>query len=195
MDGDLPVHVVPHGGDVSAGDDVSARDEFVRWALAQVGKPYSTYRDCSGFSAAAARQVGITIPEGSVAQFGVGQRTFDYADEPGLLHFWDTYDEAPGHVGIGIGGGKVVHAMNESVGITISSLRANMGGKNRYMGARRFITEGAPDPEEPTGKPPKGSGPEGGESGSNPGPSTVTRKDRKRREKDRQRRGGRRGRR
>ena len=188
------MHVVPHGGDVSAGDDVSARDEFVRWALAQVGKPYSTYRDCSGFSAAAARQVGITIPEGSVAQFGVGVPVEGLTSRPGDLHFWDTFGPAPGHVAIDIGDGRVVHALNEQRGIMISSLTANMGGP--YMGARRiFDTEGAPDPEEPTGKPPKGSGPEGGEPGSNPGPSTVTRKDRKRREKDRQRRGGRRGRR
>jgi len=177
---------------------VSVRERFVNVALGEVGKAYEAHRDCSGFVAWAVRQVGITIPEGSVAQFGVGQRTFDYADEPGLLHFWATYGEDPGHVGIGIGGGKVVHAMNESVGITISSLRANMGGKNRYMGARRFIMEGAPDPEEPTGKPPKGSGPEGGEPGSTPGPSTRPTRDRERRERREDRRksrGGRRGRR
>jgi cell wall-associated NlpC family hydrolase len=130
---------------------MSAAEKFVEVALGEVGKSYHLHRDCSGFTAWAARQVGVTIPEGSVAQFGVGERAPDYSDEPGLLHFWDTYGQAPGHVGIGIGDGKFIHAMNETAGIKVSDLRANMGGANRYMGARRIFTDTtpAPTPEPP----------------------------------------------
>lgn len=158
---------------------MSARERFVDVALGEVGKPYRLHRDCSGYTAWAARQVGITIPEGSVAQFSVGTRapmspgSPYFPDEPGLLHFWDTYDEAPGHVGIGIGGGKFVHAMNDQAGITVSHLGDNMGGRNRYMGARDIFTEGAPDPSGPIGKPDGVAGRPDGERDSDSRPSTT----------------------
>ena len=79
---------------------MSARDSLVRIALGEVGKPYETHRDCSGFTAWCYRQIGITIPEGSVAQFNVGQKVGQ--NQPllaGDLLFWDTFGPAPGHVG------------------------------------------------------------------------------------------------
>lgn len=174
---------------------MSARERFVDIAVGEVGKPYELHRDCSGFTAWAARQVGITIPEGSVAQFSVGDPVPSKMQvQAGDLLFWDTFGAAPGHVAIAINPSQVVHAINEQQGIVIDPINADMGGP--YMGARRIITEGAPvEPTEPTGKPSEVAGPQDGKPGPNPGPSTVTRKDRKKREKDRQRRGGRRGRR
>jgi hypothetical protein len=116
-------------------------EKLVNWAKAQVGKPYSTYRDCSGFTAAAFRQIGVTIPEGSVAQFGVGTPLVEVEKrQPGDLLFWDTFGPAPGHVALYIGDGKVVHALNEQRGIVISEANADMGGP--YMGARRLALDG-----------------------------------------------------
>jgi cell wall-associated NlpC family hydrolase len=116
---------------------MTQREDVVRWALAQVGKPYSAYRDCTGFAAAAYRQVGITIPEGSVAQFGVGKAAEDGTFRMGDLLFWDTFGPAPGHVALYIGNEQVVHALNEQRGIVISQWDANMGGP--FMGARRIF--------------------------------------------------------
>jgi cell wall-associated NlpC family hydrolase len=125
---------------------MSAAQRFVDVALGEVGKSYASHRDCSGFVAWAARQVGINLPEGSVAQYGVGERVADYSDEPATLHFWDTYGRAPGHVAIGVGDGRVIHALNEQRGIIISELNAPMGGP--YMGARRiFADEGESIPQ------------------------------------------------
>lgn len=132
---------------------VSTAERFVGVALGEVGKPYETHRDCSGFVAWAGRQVGISLPEGSVAQWRVGQPIDVNQSRPGDLHFWDTIGEAPGHVAIDVGGGLVVHAFNEQRGIITTSLGANMGGP--YMGARRIFTDGQPtDAKAPTGKDP-----------------------------------------
>ena len=122
----------------------------MRWAEAQVGKPYHAYRDCSGFTAAAFRQVGITIPEGSVAQWKVGTPvTGEEHLNPGDLVFWDTFGPAPGHVALAVNAGQVVHALNEQRGIIISNVNANMGGP--YMGARRILPVDA-DPQEESPK-------------------------------------------
>ena len=42
------------------------------------------------------------------------------------------------HVGIYIGGGKIVHAANPSRGVTIDSITSGYYNKN-YVGARRVI--------------------------------------------------------
>lgn len=135
---------------------MSARDTLVRIALAEVGKPYEEHRDCSGFTAWCYRQIGIEIPEGSVAQFSVGQRVGENEQLlAGDLLFWDTFGPPPGHVAVYIGDGQVVHALNETAGIVRSASTANMGGP--YMGCRRILAastqvEPPPDPKPPRRK-------------------------------------------
>jgi len=141
---------------------MTQRDDLVRWALAQIGKPYATYRDCSGFTAAAYRQIGITIPEGSVAQYGVGTKVSPHEIVagkylPGDLLFWDTFGQPPGHVALYVGNGQVVHALNEQKGIVVSRVEANMGGPS--MGARRILVPSdspVEDDPAPAEEPPKG---------------------------------------
>lgn len=133
---------------------MSARDSLARIALAEVGKPYETHRDCSGFTAWCYRQIGIEIPEGSVAQWrgypAVGQ------NEPllvGDLLFWDTFGPPPGHVALYVGDGQIVHALNETAGIVRSASTANMGGP--YMGCRRILAAPGTPVETPNPKPPR----------------------------------------
>lgn len=135
---------------------MSARDSLARVALGEVGKPYTEHRDCSGFTAWCYRQIGIEIPEGSVAQFNVGQKVGE--NEPllvGDLLFWDTYGPPPGHVAIYIGDGQVVHALNPQEGIVRSASTAPMGGP--YLGCRRILAEPAPvdPPDESSPKAPR----------------------------------------
>src|SRR5690606_19893199 len=94
------------------------------------------------------RQIGIEIPEGSVAQFQIGQKVGE--NEPllvGDLLFWDTFGEAPGHVALHVGDGQVVHALNERKGIVLSASTAPMGGP--YMGCRRILPVSAGDTPGP----------------------------------------------
>ena len=83
----------------------------VAFALAQVGKPYQHARsgpdgfDCSGLAQAAYARIGISLPHQTRAIAARG-RPVSRADlRPGDLVF-----TGPGHVGIYIGGGQMVHA-------------------------------------------------------------------------------------
>ena len=82
----------------------------VRYALAQVGKPYQwgadgpgSY-DCSGLVMAAWRAAGVSLPHSSSAQLGAGRIIPSSAAVPGDLIY------APGHITMYIGGGKQVAA-------------------------------------------------------------------------------------
>ena len=142
---------------------MTQRDDLVRLALGEVGQPYAKHRDCSGLTAWLYRQIGITIPEGSVAQYWAGKPTRGPMPEPGDLLFFDTFGPAPGHVAMWVGDGhKIVHALNEERGIVVSDEFDHMGGNNIYMGGRSFLPadspiEDNPDPveESPTVKRPR----------------------------------------
>ncbi|MEU3072499.1 C40 family peptidase, partial [Streptomyces laurentii] len=79
----------------------------------QIGKPYvwgatgpSSY-DCSGLTQAAWRAAGVTLPRTTWDQVKVGTRVATADLQPGDLVFF--YDDIS-HVGIYIGGGKMIHA-------------------------------------------------------------------------------------
>lgn len=129
---------------------MSTRDDVVAIAKGEVGKPYSTHRDCSGFTAWAFRQVGVTLPEGSVAQYGVGHGIPVRDVQAGDLVFWDTFGPSPGHVALAISPTEVVHALNTNRGIIVSNIHADMGGP--MVGARRVLPDASPG-ETPNPKP------------------------------------------
>ncbi len=97
----------------------------VSFALAQVGKRYQYAAtgpyayDCSGLTMAAYRSVGVYLPHQSGAQFGYGRRVSSGELQPGDLVF---YYSPIHHVGIYIGGGRIVHAANPSSGVRIDPL-------------------------------------------------------------------------
>jgi cell wall-associated NlpC family hydrolase len=85
----------------------------VKFALAQQGKPYvfaadgpGSY-DCSGLTMAAWRQVGVSLPHSAHRQYNQINHVSKANLQPGDLVFF--YSDIH-HVGIYIGGGKVVHA-------------------------------------------------------------------------------------
>ncbi len=93
--------------------------KVVSYAEAQLGKPYvygatgPDAFDCSGLAMMAYRAAGITIPRTSQQQWQSGTRIPLSAAEPGDLVFFaggDGTPQAPGHVGIVIGGGKMIEA-------------------------------------------------------------------------------------
>ncbi len=97
----------------------------VRFALAQVGKSYvyaatgpNSY-DCSGLTMAAYRSVGVYLPHQSSAQYNSGRHIPASQLQPGDLVF---YYSPIHHVGIYIGGGRIVHAANPSTGVAIAPL-------------------------------------------------------------------------
>ena len=97
----------------------------VSFAMAQVGKSYvygaagPNAFDCSGLTMMAWAQAGVGLPHSSSAQYSSGPHISESELQPGDLVF---YYSPISHVGMYIGGGKIVNALNPGAGIRISGL-------------------------------------------------------------------------
>jgi cell wall-associated NlpC family hydrolase len=109
----------------------------VRFALAQVGKPYvwgasgpNAY-DCSGLTMASWRAAGVSLPHSSREQYGYGTHVSVSQLQPGDLVF--MYSPIS-HVTIYIGGGMLVSAPQTGQNVSVVPLSSFM---NVYAGATR----------------------------------------------------------
>ena len=115
-----------------------AAQAVVAWALSKVGLGYSyggvgpNSFDCSGFTMAAFANVGISLPHSATSQFNYGTPVGKSDLQPGDLVFFYS---GPGHVGIYVGGGMIVDARNERVGVVQTSIDTGMP----FVGARRLL--------------------------------------------------------
>lgn len=97
----------------------------VSYALAQVGDAYvygaagPNAFDCSGLTMMSWAQAGVGLPHSSSAQMGSGPRVASSDLQPGDLVF---YYSPVSHVGIYIGGGRIVHAANPGTGVVITGV-------------------------------------------------------------------------
>ncbi|WP_238011351.1 C40 family peptidase [Dactylosporangium sp. AC04546] len=95
----------------------------IGFAMAQVGKGYrygSTGPDrfdCSGLVVAAYRRIGVNLPRSTSGLVGRGRPVTRAELRPGDLVF-----PSSGHVGIYIGGGRMVHASTERGGVKVSPI-------------------------------------------------------------------------
>jgi cell wall-associated NlpC family hydrolase len=102
--------------------------------------------DCSGFVYYLHRQLGIPLSRGMLGQYTAGQHIPMNQLEPGdIVFFSNTYMPGLSHDGIYIGGGKFIHAADESTGVTITSLSAAYWA-SRYSGATRAHLSRSPRP-------------------------------------------------
>jgi len=111
----------------------------LKFAFKQIGDRYvfgaagMQYWDCSGLTMRAFRTAGVSLPHSSAAQSRMGKAIARSQLKPGDLVF---FGRPVSHVGIYIGGGKMVHAPRSGSRVKIASA-SNMGRKP-YVGARRF---------------------------------------------------------
>jgi cell wall-associated NlpC family hydrolase len=111
----------------------------VRFALAQVGKPYafgaagpSAY-DCSGLTMASWHAAGVNLPHSALEQYSYGRHiNFDELRPGDLLFFYQPI----GHVTIYIGHGLMVSAPEP--GEDVKVVRAKEFGSD-YTGATRLV--------------------------------------------------------
>ncbi|MBB6626421.1 C40 family peptidase [Nocardioides sp. KIGAM211] len=107
----------------------------VQYAMAQVGKAYvygaagPNAFDCSGLTMMAWAQAGVALPHSSSAQYSSGPHIAESDLMPGDLVF---YYSPISHVGMYIGNGMIVNALNPSAGVQVSSLHSMP-----YVGAVR----------------------------------------------------------
>lgn len=115
--------------------------DVVSYAYKFLGRPYvwgasgPNAFDCSGFTAYVYRAFGVGLGHYTGSQFGSGQSVSRGNLAPGDLVFFNTYSSIS-HVGIYVGGGNFIHAANEKIGVTVSSLSEGYYAA-RYAGARR----------------------------------------------------------
>lgn len=106
----------------------STRDAVVAYAKQFIGNPYvwggtslTSGADCSGFTQSVMAHFGVGLSRTSRAQAGDGYQVSLSAVEPGDLIFYASGGSIY-HVALYIGGGQVIHAIDESRGIGISSM-------------------------------------------------------------------------
>ena len=111
----------------------------LQFALKQIGDRYvfgaagMTYWDCSGLTMKAFQNAGVSLPHSSRAQYGYGKLVKRANLAPGDLVF---FGRPISHVGIYIGGGKMVHAPRPGSRVKVAS--AYDLGRKPYIGARRL---------------------------------------------------------
>jgi len=97
----------------------------VAYAKSKVGNGYvygaagPSVFDCSGLTMAAWSQAGVSLPHSSSAQYSSGRHISESELQPGDLVF---YYSPISHVGMYIGNGQIVNALNPGAGVVISGL-------------------------------------------------------------------------
>ena len=116
-------------------------EKIVQDALSFRGRPYDSpgnppYSfDCSGLTQYVYSLEGISIPRTSEEQFKSGMFVDKSNLQPGDLVFFHMHSDGPGHVGIYIGNGNMIHAPQP--GQVVKEIP--MSWETGYCGARRFI--------------------------------------------------------
>ena len=111
----------------------------LQYALKQIGDRYvfgaagMTTWDCSGLTMRAFQTAGVSLPHSSRAQYSYGKSVRRSELRAGDLVF---FGRPISHVGIYLGGGKMVHAPRSGSRVKVASA-ANLGRKP-YVGARRL---------------------------------------------------------
>ncbi|MEY3848810.1 MAG: hypothetical protein RL602_636 [Actinomycetota bacterium] len=111
----------------------------IKYALKQIGDRYvfgaagMVTWDCSGLTMRAYQAAGVSLPHSSAAQSRLGKQVSLRSLKPGDLLF---YGRPVSHVGIYLGGGKMVHAPR--TGSRVKVAPSGSLGSKKLVGARRF---------------------------------------------------------
>lgn len=118
-----------YSGSVSGSAVVSYAKKFLGNPYVYGGNSLTRGTDCSGFTKLVYAHFGYSLPRSSSAQRSAGKRVSMSNLKAGDLILYS------GHVGIYIGGGRIIHASTSSSGIIITSMYYG----SRPIGARRII--------------------------------------------------------
>jgi len=111
----------------------------LKYALKQIGDRYvfgaagMVTWDCSGLTMRAYQAAGVSLPHSSAAQSRMGKKVSYSSLQPGDLLF---YGRPVSHVGIYLGGGKMVHAPRSGSRVKVAA--SGSLGRKPFVGARRF---------------------------------------------------------
>ena len=138
----LEVNNTINNNTIATGDKAG----LVNLAYSLVGSRYvsggtdpSVGFDCSGFVYYLYSQIGITISRSSYTQMYEGTGVSYEAAQPGDILSWGYSEGAPTHSAIYVGGGKMIHATNPSMGVVVSDVASwTRGSGTRVIAVRRI---------------------------------------------------------
>jgi cell wall-associated NlpC family hydrolase len=113
----------------------------IKYALKQIGDRYvfgaagMITWDCSGLTMRAYQSAGVSLPHSSAAQSRYGRSVSFKSMKAGDLLF---YGRPISHVGIYLGGGKMVHAPRSGSRVKVVSNAVTALGSKRLVAVRRF---------------------------------------------------------
>lgn len=93
--------------------------------------------DCSAFVQQVFRELEVSLPRSAREQFQIGKEVTHGDLQKGDLVFFRTYARYPSHVGIYLGGNRMIHASSRDHRVVISTLNSNYY-RSRYLGAKRI---------------------------------------------------------
>lgn len=93
--------------------------------------------DCSSFVQQVFRDMSVSLPRTAREQFTVGDAVLPSDLQKGDLVFFHTYARFPSHVGIYLGGNKMIHASSRDRRVVISSFNTPYY-LSRFIGAKRI---------------------------------------------------------
>ncbi|WP_144267503.1 C40 family peptidase [Comamonas thiooxydans] len=103
------------------------------------GKSPASGLDCSGLVAHVYKQVtGLDLTGTAAQQYKQGRHVAKRDLKEGDLVFFNTLGRPKSHVGIYIGEGNFVHALNRRVGVRVDSLDDSYYAR-RFEGARTLL--------------------------------------------------------
>ena len=103
--------------------------QFVGNSYVWGGNSLTNGTDCSGFTQSVYSNYGVSLPHSSQAQYNYGTSVNVNDAKEGDLVFYGSSENNITHVAIADGKGGIVHAANESTGITTSSIGNPLGVK------------------------------------------------------------------
>jgi cell wall-associated NlpC family hydrolase len=113
-------------------------DRAARLALHEIGTPYVWGGaapggfDCSGLTSWVYAKLGVSLPHNAAAQFDIGRPVQPSSIRRGDLLFFHGL----GHVGLYLGGGRMVHAPESGRSVEVVRLADHYAA--RLVGARRI---------------------------------------------------------